>query len=260
MASSTVSWRGHEIPVPPLDPADPEVHFRQEFFRLAFSYVQYNEITGDYAEFGCASAKTFRLAWNQIVGRNLDCKLWAFDSFAGLPEQLDERDYHPKWTTGNYPTPEDLFRLIIQDHGISEDAYVTVPGFYRDTIGPLAAPMRGMCENIALAYIDCDMYSSAADVFHFLSSRMKHGMVIGLDDYFCYSETAISGERLAMLHFLETNPQWTFVPFFSFNWHGQAFIVESKAYLRSAPEKRGRRLGRLSSLLALRMLRPSRLP
>ena len=208
------------------------MYYRREFFRVAFSYLQFNEITGDYAEFGCASAKTFRLAWNEIVGRNMDCKLWAFDSFSGLPEQMDERDYHPKWTAGNYPTPEDLFRLIVEDHGIPESAYRTVPGFYRDTIGPSAAERPEVCPNIALAYIDCDLYSSTSDVFHFLSSRIKHGMVIGLDDYFCYSATALPGERLAMLDFLELNPQWTFVPFFSFNWHGQAFIVEAKSYAR----------------------------
>ena len=230
--SKTVSWRGHDIPVPPLDPS--EVFYRQEFFRIAFSYLQFNEIDGDYAEFGCASAKTFRLAWNQILGRNRKCKLWAFDSFAGLPEQLDERDYHPKWTLGNYPTAEDLFHLIVRDHGIPISEYTTVSGFYRDSIGPSSPAPSDLCPNIALAYIDCDLYSSTSDVFHFLSSRLKHGMIIAFDDYFCYSSSNISGERLGMLHFLKDHPRWTFVPFVTFDWHGQSFIVEDSAKFSKA--------------------------
>jgi hypothetical protein len=43
---------------------------------------------------------TFRWGWNKIIGRNLNCKLWAFP---GLPKQLDEPDCHLKRTAGNYP-------------------------------------------------------------------------------------------------------------------------------------------------------------
>jgi hypothetical protein len=51
-------------------------------------------------------------------------------------------------------------------------------------------------------YIDCDLYSSTKTVMAFLGSRLKHGMIVALDDYYCYSATGISGERLACLDFL----------------------------------------------------------
>ena len=56
--------------------------------------------------------------------------------------------------------------------------------------------------NIALAFIDCDMYSSTRSVLGFLMPRLKHGMIIAFDDYFCWiRRPQPSGERRAMLDF-----------------------------------------------------------
>ena len=229
MSDSTVTWRGQQIEIPHLDLSHPEIHYRAQFFSYAFQYLNYNGIDGDYVEFGSASARTFRLAWSSIKALNMKARLWSFDSFEGLPSIVSVRDYHPRWQAGIYSTPLDLFVEIIKSHGMSPDDYYLIPGFYSDSIGPDTTPRPDYAPNIALAYVDCDLYSSTRDVFHFLSPRIKHGMIIAFDDYFCYSSKAISGERLVMLEFLSANSQWQFVPFHPINWHGQSFIVESKS-------------------------------
>ncbi len=81
--------------------------------------------------------------------------------------------------------------------------------------------------NIALAYIDCDLYSSTKDVHAFLAPRLKHGQVIAYDDDSCYSATQPSGERAAHQELDQAQPQWRFVPYARFGWAGQAFVVES---------------------------------
>jgi hypothetical protein len=83
--------------------------------------------------------------------------------------------------------------------------------------------------NIALAYIDCDLYSSTKVVLQFLMPRLKHGMIIAFDDYFCWSTTQISGERMAMIESFSNNSQWELVPYIPFGWHGQSFVVEDKS-------------------------------
>jgi hypothetical protein len=46
------------------------------------------------------------------------------------------------------------------------------------------------------------MYSSTRTVLSFLESRLKHGMIVAFDDYFCWSSTQISGERRAFVEFV----------------------------------------------------------
>ena len=226
--TKTVRWRNFDIPIFPLDMADQDTAGRNEFFRRATCAVKYNGISGDYAEFGCASATTFRLAHSHITAQQMKIKLWAFDSFEGLPEAEDERDRHPQWYQGAYPNPTDLFELIVEDHGIHKHEYTMIPGFYQNTIGPNSIGSENFARDIAIAYVDCDLYSSTRDVLFFLKSRLKPGVIIGFDDYFCYSPNGTSGERRAMLDFLNENPQWKFVPFYQISWHGQSFIVENR--------------------------------
>ena len=82
--------------------------------------------------------------------------------------------------------------------------------------------------NIALAYLDCDLYSSTCEVLKFLLPRLKHGMIVAFDDYFCWSAERPSGERQAMLEYLGDNDRWHLLPYVQFGWHGQSFVVEDR--------------------------------
>ena len=118
-------------------------------------------------------------------------------------------------------------------NGIPRDAYTAVAGYFEDTLPPLgtdAAPA-----DIALAYVDCNMYASTVTVFDFLAPRLKHGMIVGFDDYYCYSSNRVSGERAALHEFLEANPQWNFCRFKDIHWCGLAFVVEDASELPSRP-------------------------
>lgn len=199
---------------------------RQEFFYNAFRALSFNGIDGDYAEFGCCGGKTFALAYHEATRHKHKAKLWAFDSFQGLPAPKEAKDSHPKWVEKKLSTPLDQFHKLCATQRVPRDAYNVVPGFYDKTLLPMAnteAP-----QNIALAYIDCDLYSSTKEVLQFLMPRLKHGMIIAFDDYFCWSATQISGERMAMLEFFSNNNEWELIPYMPFGWHGLSFVVEDK--------------------------------
>jgi hypothetical protein len=53
-------------------------------------------------------------------------------------------------------------------------------------------------------------------------------MIIGLDDYFCYSSTQVSGERKALLEFFAKQQKWHLLPYMQFSWAGYSFIVEEQ--------------------------------
>ncbi len=200
------------------------LEFKRQFFWNAFKALGYNGIDGDYVEFGSHGATTFRLAFDQIRQRGQQRHLWAFDSFQGLPVQAGPQDAHPVWQPGTMATAEGDFHALCRAHGMAPGQYTTVAGFYDQTLprlGPTAAP-----SNIALAYVDCDLYSSTQAVLAFLAPRLKHGMLIAFDDYFCWSATQVSGERQAFLEFEAAQRGWRFLRYRDYGWAGCSYLVE----------------------------------
>ncbi|MGH7859276.1 MAG: TylF/MycF/NovP-related O-methyltransferase, partial [Candidatus Binatia bacterium] len=146
----------------------------QEFFRRAFTALKFNGIDGDYAEFGCAGGRTFSLAYHESRRIGWDGKLWAFDSFQGLPAQQGPEDSHPAWVEGTMRTDLERFQRLVKSHGVPRSAYEVVAGYYEETLaGDVSRPPT----NVAIAYIDCDLYSSTMTVLRFLLPRLKHGMI-----------------------------------------------------------------------------------
>jgi hypothetical protein len=212
-----------------FDPSLQEQVWRRQFFYNAFRALSYNGIDGDYAEFGCWGGLTFSLAHAEARRNRHGAMLWAFDSFQGLPPPRDARDVHPIWGEGTLNTSEAQFHELCDAKGIPRAAYQVVPGFYHDTLDRAAADAAP--RNIALAYIDCDLYSSTQSVLAYLMARLKHGMIIAFDDYFCWTSTQVSGERRAMNEAFRDHPRWQLLPFMQFGWHGQSFVVEDRTIM-----------------------------
>ncbi|MDQ0321097.1 hypothetical protein QO002_003235 [Pararhizobium capsulatum DSM 1112] len=213
------------------DSAYQERRGRSEFFQKAFRGLQFNGISGGYAEFGCCGAMTFSLAFQAARQNGHSAHFWAFDSFQGLPPQAGSEDSHPMWVEGDMSMSLDDFRAVCRSAGMTERDFTTVKGFYGDTLKATAMSAPGRPDQLSLVYIDCDLYSSTIDVLRFIAPRLRHGMVIAFDDYFCTSEDTISGERLALLEFIEEMRDFSFLPYLPIGWHGMSFVVESRRLL-----------------------------
>ena len=193
------------------------------FFHNAFIACEFNGISGDYVEFGCWSGQTFGTAFRELRRHSSVRHMWAMDSFQGLPSSTDARDEHPWWQPGAMAMSEEDFREACRRNGIQEHNYTTVPGYYEESLSRNDSTLP---QNICLAYIDCDMYSSTMTVLEFLLPRLKQGMIIAMDDYHCPTEKQPSGNRSALVDFQRLHPEWTFVPFQRFGWASEAFILE----------------------------------
>ena len=198
----------------------------KRFMRRAFQVLTYNGIEGDYAEFGCFGGRTFALASGaaRLVGH--DAHFWAFDSFVGLPKSGDPRDAHIGWTQGAMSMGEADFVARCHSNGVPAGSFTTVAGFYSESLRPDSpGPRPG---RVCFAYIDCDLYSSTVEALKFLESRICNGAIVALDDYYCYSGTYPSGERLAMAEVFEDHDRWRLVPYIQWGWYGMSFIVEDR--------------------------------
>jgi O-methyltransferase len=210
-----------------FDPVVQEKLGRQQFFFNAFKALRFNGITGDYVEFGSGWGITLALAYGESRRHGHCAKLWTFDSFRGLPPPKGVEDDHPVWAEGRLATTLEEFQAACAASGVPPDAYTVVPGFFEETL-PEISPTDDP-RDIAFAYIDCDLYSSTKTVLRFLEPRLKHGMIVALDDYFCWSPTQIAGERRALMEFLSDNRRWDCLPFLQFGWHGMSFVVEDRS-------------------------------
>lgn len=195
---------------------------RSRFFRLAFDYLTDSGVTGDYHEFGCHRARTFRMALTEARRHNLDDMFfWAYDSFAGLPEKSEKDGDDPKWTPGALTTTEVEFKRMIDDHGIYTDHVVTVPGFYSETLRRYRN--ETWPRKIAFANIDCDLYESACDVLAFIEPHLAPGAVLYFDDWFAGNK---GDTRLGVAKAFEEWPAraWGFNDHMRCGWWGRSFI------------------------------------
>lgn len=204
----------------------------QEFFRKTMYALKMNRISGSYVEFGSCGASTFRFAFGEARKAALDAMhFWSFDSFKGLPASAEGTNEHPLWQQGAMAMAFERFVADCLNAGMTTDDFSVIEGFYNETLAPEVVAKAGYPTDIALAYIDCDLYSSTKDVLGFLGTRLKHGMVLAFDDYFCWWDKGIAGERVAFEEFKAAHPQYNFLPYLQIGWHGQSFIVEDRQYL-----------------------------
>lgn len=189
---------------------------------LAFSYVRSEQVKGAYAEFGVWTGRTFVEAWR--AARRFDGSdrhFWAFDSFQGLPE-VDGVDATGRFATGDFHGPRQPFEARLRRARMPPDQVHIVEGFFDES---LARPEQSELESIAIAWVDCDLYASTVPVLDYLTPRLAQGAILIFDDWFCFKAASDMGEAKACHEWLARNPDITLVPWWQYNWAGQAFIV-----------------------------------
>ncbi|MDP3920779.1 MAG: class I SAM-dependent methyltransferase [Candidatus Omnitrophota bacterium] len=137
---------------------------------------------GLYLEFGVANGKSVNL-----IARNIQTRVYGFDSFEGLPE---------KWVTGKYSSAvqgkhnrnKTLPKVELNVELVRGWFHDTVPGFLRDHPGP-----------VAFVHVDSDLYESARYIFSQL--KLENETVIVFDEYFNFPAWK-EGEYKAFQDFL----------------------------------------------------------
>lgn len=196
-------------------------HESARILALAFAYAHSEEVAGDYAEFGVWQGRTFVEAWRVGTKLSRDRRYFAFDSFEGLPES-EGIDDTGRWEASEFSFARQAFEARLRRAKVPPGEVEIVEGFYDETLAPgNSIPL----EQVAIAWIDCDLYASTVPVLEFLTPRLSQGAIVLFDDWFCFQGDPDKGEAKATAEWLERNPHLSLVPWRQFNWAGQAFIL-----------------------------------
>ena len=199
---------------------------KYRFYIQTFDFLSENRIRGDYFEFGCHRARTFRMALTEARRHDRsEMTFFAFDSFLGLPDHGADHGV-PHWTPGELATSEETFRNLVGLHGIYADQIVTISGNYNDSLQPpLQKALLDEGRRIALACIDCDLYESAVPVFSFIEPFLQEGAVIYVDDYFAgYRGSPAKGVARAFRNFRRKS-RFKLARHMDVGWWGRSYIA-----------------------------------
>lgn len=188
--------------------------------RTAFAYLYNEGLAGDYVEFGVFKGRTFVEAWHSAEYFGLtETRFVAFDSFAGLPDPGDDSPFFK----GQFAAPRQNFERTLKAHSVSPDRTQVVEGFFEST---LSKERRALLPSqVAVAWVDCDLYESTVPVLDYLGEVLIDGAVLIFDDWFTHKGRADRGEQKACNEWLAKRSDITLIPYRQHSWGGQAFLV-----------------------------------
>lgn len=187
-------------------------------------------LNGDYLEFGVFKGYSLWHAQkvandNQLTGM----RFFGFDSFAGLPKVTEENDLSKfdVFYEGQYACDKEIVINNLDSKGIDWSITHLIDGYYNES---LTADLKKQykLDKVAIALIDCDLYSSTRDVLNFIADMIQDQTVLMFDDWNCYDRDNSKGQRKAFQEFFDVHQELEAEPFIEYGAYGQVYIINKK--------------------------------
>lgn len=210
-------------------------------------FVVCEMIPGDYVEFGVYQGASFRMAYKafqkgfasrvmqasgnspiensarrQLMWQRM--RFFAFDSFLGLPELKGVDKESRDFSVGQYCAGENEFHSSLVNSAIDLHKVSIVPGWFQDTCSTENFAHIGL-RQVAVAWIDCDLYESARAILEPITPFLQDGSIIVFDDWFAFRGHPQRGEQRAFNEWREQHPELTLTPFHQEGTWRASFIV-----------------------------------
>lgn len=195
---------------------------------IVFQFAAIQRLEGDYLEFGTFWGASFVRAYRfaQMFGLK-DMRLYAFDSFCGLPPVTagSADDFEANmFKEGDFSCSLYDFKKTLIGSGVDMARVDIIAGWYHKTLTPelqRQLPVR----KAAIVLIDCDLYESTVPVLDFITPYLQDGTVLMFDDWFAFKGRPDRGQPRAFAEWLARNPHITAVEYRRHEWASMAFIL-----------------------------------
>ena len=220
-------------------PSKPEGHYlsrlngdfigKANVFRMIREFARYSNIPqGYYMEFGIMNGGTAISAYRQLRGYVTD--IYGFDTFTGHPAQQEEdkirAEFAPYFFEGNYKAEGAGYcrKTIRAETLIADENIHLYEGLFSDTLPTVDLSKLESNGFPICVMVDCDLYSSAVDVFQFLTPILQTGTWLLIDDFWCYRGDPKLGVRRAFEEWLQDNGRINVTLYDNFNAYSRAYI------------------------------------
>ena len=208
----------------------------------AWGHVINSNMGGAYYEFGIYKGSSFRESflacqlynswmhsqssssemWRRKIKWDFDHHFYAFDTFEGMPENLENNEI---FAQGSFLGSFENFKLEGERIGMYEGASIKYfKGLFSEVSKQKATDIANL-QPAAIVNIDSDLYMSACDSLEIVKPKLQQGTILMMDDWNCFRADNTQGERRALREFLEKNSYIETEKYFSYSFAGQAFIV-----------------------------------
>jgi len=190
---------------------------------------------GDYYEFGVFRGYTLWRAYEACQALGLtQMRCYGFDSFQGLPVPTAEDETEGKFFEGQFACSKDGVVQWLTQRGVDWSRVVLIEGFFNETLTPQVR-QRYPFGPVAVAFIDCDLYSSTRQVLAWLGEGLVDGSIVLFDDWRTLDSSS-QGQQRAWREFTEAHPGLRAAPFVDFSDHGTSFVISNVSTPPAAPE------------------------
>lgn len=177
------------------------------FWNNIYRFLRHNKVKGAYYEFGLYKGENFGRVLRDAG--ELFTAAYGYDSFHGLPNSEGQ------FKAGDYHSSLEEFQANMG--GVKQ--YQVHKGWFKDTF-------RGVPERASLINLDCDLSSSADDIFrHLTIDSFVTGAILYIDDFYCHKGQRDRGVQKSFYKWAERTGV-ELVPFLKYKWHGQSFIIQ----------------------------------
>jgi hypothetical protein len=191
---------------------------------------------GTYYEFGTGWGGTlasFMLAAEQVAAaRKMDpaaFRVYAFDSFEGLPPSDHPADRHSGWREGSFANSVEVIRAKMDTHPFAKRVPTTyIKGYYEESL------TSGLIDELkpfppAIITLDVDFYTSTKTVLSWIDQFVASGALIYFDDIWSYHGHPEFGQMRA-IHEFGVEGNGYLVPFNTFGEAGKTFVYSRKTF------------------------------
>ena len=213
---------------------------RQGMLYKAWSQVIWNQIEGDYIEFGVYKGKRlsqskaiYRLLAKQIEEsirqqekllrsdyKDYERLFFGLDTFDGMPKNSEGNE---SFQTGAFMCSVEDVKYQFQLRKISMSNVFLFSGLFSET----AEQVKKHVKKASIVNIDGDLYSSAVDALDAIEHAIGVGTILLFDDYNSFHSDNRKGERRAFSEFSERT-DLVFEKWMTYEISGQGFLCVDK--------------------------------
>ena len=192
---------------------------------------------GSYYEFGTgwgATLAAFMLAAEQVASKNkLDAhnfRVFAFDSFEGLPPSSHPADRHSSWSAGAMSNSVEVIRQKMDTHAFAKRVSARyIKGYFEQSLTEALSEQLKLFPP-SIVTIDVDYYTSTLESLLWIDRFIASGALIYFDDIWAFHGHPDYGQVRAIRDFGSHNTSGILTPFDTFGEAGKCFIYCRKSF------------------------------